>query len=237
MSLALRATGRDIVFSLSNSAPIEHAADFARLANAWRTTGDIVDAWTQPTPKDWQNSVTEIGFNQDAWVPFGGPGHWNDPDMLVLGWVGWGPQLHPTALTPAEQYSHFTLWALLSAPLLIGCDLERLDAFTLGLLTNDEVIAVNQDALGWPARRVATIGAIDVYRKPLEDGSIALGFFNRGDADHTVTANIERLGAKGRQSLRDLWRQKDLGEFEKAFPVTVAPHDVKLYKLTAAAAK
>jgi alpha-galactosidase len=234
MSVALRATGRDIVLSLSCNAPIESIAELAHWAQCWRTTGDIWDTWEAPGP--WQNSVSAIGFNQDAWTSFGGPGHWNDPDMLVVGWVGWGPQLHVTRLTPAEQYTHISLWCLLSAPLLIGCDLERLDAFTLNLLTNDEVIAINQDSLGRSARRVATIGAIDVFQKELDDGGVALGFFNRGDVVHTITAKLDRLGLGGRRAVRDLWRQKDDGAFTNDLPVTVEPHDVALYKVTAAPA-
>jgi alpha-galactosidase len=156
--------------------------------------------------------------------------------MLVVGWVGWGPQLHATRLTPAEQYTHISLWCMLSAPLLIGCDLERLDAFTLNLLTNDEVIAINQDALGRSARRIATLGAIDVFQKELDDGGVALGFFNRGDVAHTITAKLDRLGLGGRRTVRDLWRQKDAGEFTNDLPVTVEPHDAVLYKVTAAPA-
>jgi len=231
MAQALRACGRDIVLSLSNSAPIAHATELAKWAQCWRTTGDIWDTWDTPGP--WQHSVTEIGFNQDAWTAFAGPGHFNDPDMLVLGFVGWGPSLHPTKLTPAEQYSHITLWCMLGAPLLIGCDLERLDPFTLGLLTNDEVLAVNQDALGRQGRRVTTLGAIDVYAKELEDGSRALAFFNRGDKTHTVTAKLERLGFKGRQRVRDLWRQKDLEGSLGDLTVSVDPHDVQLYRIQA----
>lgn len=237
MAEALRATGRDIVFSLSNSAPLEHAAEFARLANCWRTTGDIIDAWQKPTPEWWQHSVTEIGFNQDAWAPFGGPGHWNDPDMLVIGWVGWGPHTHPTKLTPAEQYTHLSLWAMLAAPLLIGCDLEKLDAFTLGLLSNDEVIALNQDALGQPARHVATIGAFHVYRKNLEDGGIALGFFNLGETPQSAALVFDQLGLAPRQLVRDLWRQQDVGVADQQVTATVQPHNVVLYKLTAAPAR
>jgi alpha-galactosidase len=153
--------------------------------------------------------------------------------MLVLGYVGWGPQLHSTRLTPAEQYTHISLWCMLSAPLLIGCDLERLDAFTLNLLTNDEVLAIDQDPLGRSARRIGTLGAIDVYSKPLADGGTALGFFNRGDVPHTITAKLDRLGLGGRRLVRDLWRQKDLGEFGPDLPVTVGVHDVMLFKLTA----
>jgi len=138
MERALRHCGRDIVYSLSNHAPFEGAADWARLSNAWRTTGDIRDTW---------QSVSGIGFSQDRWAPFAGPGYWNDPDMLVVGMVGWGTP-HPTKLTPDEQYTHISLWCLLSAPLLLGADLDKLDDFTLSLLTNDEVLAVNQDSLG-----------------------------------------------------------------------------------------
>jgi alpha-galactosidase len=122
---------------------------------------------------------------------------------------------------------------MLSAPLLIGCDMARLDAFTLNLLTNDEVLAIDQDPLGRSARRVGTVGAIDIYSKPLEDGGVAVGFFNRGDVSHTTTAKLDRIGLGGRWLVRDLWRQKDEGELGPDFSVTVGPHDVMLYKLTA----
>jgi len=232
MALALRATGRDIVLSLSNAAPLYAMGELSKWAEACRTTGDIWDTWETPGP--WQNSVSEIGFNQDAWAAIGGPGGWNDPDMLVVGRVGWGPKLHDTRLTPAEQYTHISLWCLFSAPLLIGCDLEHIDAFTLNLLTNDEVLAIDQDPLGVSARRVATIGAVDVFKKPLEDGSFAVGLFNRGDVPHTVLLKLDRLGFGGPQQLRDLWRQVDTGVFDKEVSVTVQPHDVMLYKVSAA---
>ena len=237
MAEALRATGRDIVFSLSNAAPFADIAELSKYANAWRTTGDIVDAWAPPTPEGWQNSVSEIGFNQDRWVPHGGPGHWNDADMLVVGWVGWGPALHPTHLTPAEQYSHVTLWAMLASPLLIGCDLERLDEFTLNLLTNDEVLAINQDALGQSARRIATMGAVDIYRKPLEDGSVALAFFNRGDSTQTLSLGHEKLDVGAASQFRDVWRQKEVGLTDGKLEVIVPGHDVMLYRITPVAAR
>ena len=152
MSDALRQSGRDIVFSLSNSAPFNHAGEWANLANAWRTTGDIGDLWGRAPAPDYHHGIAEIGFGQDQWAPFAGPGHWNDPDMLVVGWVSVGSAIHPTRLTPDEQYTHISLWCLLSAPLLIGCEMDKLDAFTLNLLTNDEVLAVDQDALGQAGR-------------------------------------------------------------------------------------
>ena len=186
MASALRAAGGNVVFSLSNEADFDKAGDYARLANCWRTTGDIRDTW---------ESVSSIGFSQDKWASFAGPGHWNDPDMLVVGYVGWGPNLHPSRLTPDEQYTHISLWCLLSAPLLLGCDLERLDPFTLNLLTNDDVLAVDQDALGKQATRVANQGDLDVYAKPLEDGSWAVGLFNRGPNNSTITVKWSVSGA------------------------------------------
>ena len=234
MSLALRASGRDLVYSLSNSAPIGQAAEWARLANSWRTTGDIWDQW-EKSDHDWRYGVSEIGFAQDAWASFAAPGHWNDPDMLVLGWVGWGPQLHRTHLSGDEQYSHISLWCLLSAPLLIGCDLDRLDPFTLNLLSNDEVLAIDQDALGRQAQRCATLGGIDVFRKELEDGGTALGFFNRGAAAETQHFNkLSKIGLPGKNHVRDLWRQQDLPDAEGAITVSVPAHGVLLLKFTAA---
>jgi alpha-galactosidase len=189
MLKAIKDARRDIVLSLSNNAPFKDAAEWARLANAWRTTGDITDNW---------QSMSSKGFGEDNkskdWSPFSGPGHWNDPDMLVVGMVGWGPKLHPTKLTPDEQYTHITLWSLLASPLLIGCDMTQLDDFTLGLLTNDEVLAVSQDSLGKQATHVkedAKTG-IDILARPLSDGTMAVGLFNRGRyeiANPSRTAN------------------------------------------------
>ncbi len=158
MSDALRASGRDVIFSLSNSAPFNDpqrggAEDWKGLASAWRTTGDIGDFWGL-TP-DYHHGIAEIGFSQDRWAPFAGPGHWNDPDMLVVGYVSVGSAIHRTQLSPDEQYTHISLWCLLSAPLLIGCDMDRLDDFTLNLLTNDEVLAIDQDARGIQANQVS----------------------------------------------------------------------------------
>ena len=151
--------------------------------------------------------------------------------MPVVDWVGWGPRLHETKLTPDEQYTHISLWCLLSAPLLIGCDLEKLDAFTLSLLSNDEVLAVDQDALGKQAVCVTTNGNLRVYAKDLEDGSKAVGLFNLGDNEATVTAKWADLKLSGKQTVRDLWRQKNLGEFASEFTVSVPKHGVILARI------
>jgi alpha-galactosidase len=155
MSEALHASGRDIIYSLSNSLNLNLGADLDRLANVWRTTGDIQDVWGRTTTDTYHHGIAEIGFAQDQWAPFSGPGHWIDPDMLVLGRVSVGSAMHPTKLTPDEQYTHLSLWCLLAAPLLVGCDMQHVDAFTLSLLSNDEVLDLDQDPLGKQAVRVA----------------------------------------------------------------------------------
>ncbi len=224
MADALRATGRDIVLSLSNNHPntlLAGIKDVCPHAQSWRTTGDINDSW---------KSVKGIGLKQDAWAAFARPGHWNDPDMLVVGWVGWGKP-RPTKLTPDEQYTHVTLWSLLSAPLLIGADLEKLDAFTLGLLTNDEVLAVDQDALGKAATPVIREGDLRVYAKPLEDGSWAVGLFNLGETEATVGLKWSDLKLSGPQAVRDLWRQKDPGSLPDGFSIPVAAHGAELIRI------
>ncbi|HVU08999.1 MAG TPA: putative Ig domain-containing protein [Verrucomicrobiae bacterium] len=235
MSKALRSTKRDIVFSLSNTAPFDHAADWAKWANCWRTTCDIWDGWVENSElgHEFNYGVSEIAFSQDRWAPYAGSGHWNDPDMLVVGDVGWGANLHASKLTPDEQYSHISMWCLLSAPLLIGCDLEHLNPFTLGLLDNNEVLALDQDALGKQAVRVATIGPVDIFMKPLEDGSMALGFFNRGEELENVNFNkLARIGLSGVYHVRDLWRQKNLPDAQDGLKLSIQPHGVALLKLT-----
>jgi alpha-galactosidase len=227
MSEALRGTGRDIVYSLSNTGIYDNAAEYVELANLWRTTGDINDSWRSASH----------GFQQDRWAGFTGPGHWSDPDMLVVGMVGWGPNLHKTNLTSDEQYSHISLWCLLSAPLLLGCDIAQMDDFTLSLLTNNEVLAINQDVLGKQATQISNDGERVVYAKTLEDGSYAVGLFNRGDAEETVGLRWGPWGTLatpdgGAQfTVRDLWRQKDLGRFRGRFEAKVAPHGVVLVRL------
>jgi len=235
MAEALRAQSRDIVYSLSNTAPFPSAADYARLANAWRTGGDIRDLWDNGTraPEKFKG-IYDTWLLEERWNPFVGPGHWPDPDMLVVGKVGWGPKLHPSNLTADEQYTHISLWCLWSAPLLIGCPIEDMDEFTLNLLTNDEVLAINQDPLGRPAVTVLSDGDRQVMVKPLEDGAVAVGLFNRGSAPLKVTAPWATLVLGGPQKVRDLWRQQDLGTFPAEFSVTVPAHGVVLVRVAPA---
>jgi len=225
----LREQKRDIVFSLCQygNADVWKWGGSVN-GNSWRTTGDIRDTW---------KSMSDIGFKQDKAEPFAKPGNWNDPDMLVVGWVGWGPKLHESRLTPDEQYTHISLWCLLSAPLLIGCDMTKFDDFTLNLLENDEVLALDQDALGKSATCVLTNGDVRVFEKELEDGGRALGFFNLGSTPANLDFNqLSAIGFSGKQHVRDLWRQKDLADVDAAngtLTMTIPAHGVMLYKLTA----
>jgi hypothetical protein len=224
MRHALRKSNRDIHYSLCQYGMGEvwkwgNEVD----GNSWRTTGDITDTW---------ESMSTIGFGQYPCSPYGLPGRWNDPDMLVVGWVGWGPSLHYTHLTPDEQYLHISLWAMLSSPLLIGCDLSRLDEFTMNLLTNDEVIAINQDPLGQQASRIYQSETCEVWARDLADGSKAVGFFNKGRKVLNIPVDLSLLCINGKWMLRDLWRQQDLGLVRDHFEIRTQPHGARLVKLT-----
>jgi len=226
MRHALDAVQRDIVFSLCQygMGNVWEWGDEVG-GNCWRTTGDIEDTW---------ESMSGIGFAQGEHARYAGPGHWNDPDMLVVGMVGWGPVLHPTRLTPNEQITHITLWSLLCAPLLIGCDMTQLDAFTKGLLMNDEVLDVNQDPLGRQASRIASHGDCEVWGKEMEDGSWAVGLFNRGKWKSEVAVSWQELGLSGPRSVRDLWRQKDLGTTADGITLPVPRHGAMLIRVSPA---
>ncbi len=220
MKHALRKTNRDIHYSLCQYGMGEVWTWGAEVdGNSWRTTGDIEDTW---------ESLSSIGFSQGKCSPHSAPGRWNDPDMLVVGWVGWGPSLHYTRLTPEEQYTHITLWSLLASPLLIGCDLEQLDAFTMNLLTNDEVIAVNQDPLGKQASRVKKTDDYEVWVRDLEDGSKAVGLFNKSEKPGYVPVTLKDLGMTGRWEMRDAWTQTDLGQVRDHFEMKTRPHGARL---------
>jgi len=237
MANALRASGRDIVYSLSNSAPFNKAAAWAKLANCWRTTGDIRDAWSKTqlprNESQWAQGVIDIWRQHVRWAPFTGPGHWADADMLVVGKVGWGKP-HPSKLTPDEQYTHISLWCLWSCPLLLGCPLDQLDDFTLNLLTNDEVLAINQDPLGIQAKELSSAGNGKVLTNDLEDGSKAVGFFNIGDEPIAIKITWEQLGITGKQKIRDLWRQKNIGAYADEFEAMIRPHGVVLVRISPA---
>jgi len=187
--------------------------------NLWRVTGDITDSWA---------SMSGIGFAQTGHEQYAGPGHWNDTDMLVVGKVGWGQPVRDSRLSPNEQLTHISLWALQAAPLIIGADLSGADEFTTNLLGNPEVIAVNQDTLGKAAGRTMQHGRTEVWARKLADGRTAVGLFNRDLVAQTVTVKWSDLGVSGAQPVRDLWQRKDLGEKRDELSATIPRHGVLL---------
>ena len=224
MERCLRQQPRDIFYSLCQYGMAEvwkwgHAVD----ANSWRTTGDITDTW---------ESLYDIGFGQQPELyPYAQPGHWNDPDMLIVGKVGWSNNLRDSRLTPDEQYTHISLWTLLASNMLIGCDIAQMDDFTVSLLCNHEVNAVNQDILGKQAQRVVLDGSIQIWSRPLSDGSYAVGIFNVGTSDARVDFKkyFKEMGIGSLQSVRDLWRQKDLSTTDVNY--FIPTHGVKYLKI------
>jgi len=222
MDKALDNCGRDIIYSLCQYG-MGNVWEWGEEAggNCWRTTGDINDSW---------GSMAGIGFSQNGHEKFAGPGHWNDPDMLVVGRVGWGNP-HPSKLKYVEQVSHITLWSLLSSPMLIGCDMSNMDKFTSDLLTNDEVLDVNQDPLGKPAGRVSDSKDIQVWRRPLQDGTTAVGIFNTGMEEADGAVVWADAGIQGKQPVRDLWVKKDIGEFEGQYSTRIPGHGAVMLKI------
>jgi alpha-galactosidase len=213
MQKALLATGRPIVYSFCQygwDAVWEWGPSLG--ANLWRTTGDINPTWDR---------MTLIGFSQAGLSKYAGPGHWNDPDMLEVG---------NGKLTLDENRLHMSLWAMLAAPLLAGNDLSKMPPETSAILTNREVIAIDQDELGKQGDRVSAVGPIEIWAKPLKGGDKAVALFNRNDYPLPITVKFSDLGLKSAKA-RDIWQAKDLGKLE-SYTATVPRHGVVLLRLT-----
>ena len=211
---ALTATGRPIVLSLCQYGMDRVWRWGASVGGSlWRTTGDISDHYDR---------MSVIGFDQNGLEGYAGPGHWNDPDMLEVGNGG---------MTHDEYITHMSLWAILAAPLLAGNDLSKVTAADLAILTNKEVIAVDQDRKGAQGRRVAQEGPLEVWAKPLSDGSYAVGLFNRGESANPVTLELKDIGISGSAQVRDLWAHRDLGSASGNYTVTVPRHGAVMVKV------
>jgi alpha-galactosidase len=217
MADALRASGRDIVFSLCEWGNQKPWLWGKTVGNLWRTTGDIYDKW-QGRQKYMLGMLDIVDINEPLW-PYAGPGHWNDPDMLEVGNGG---------MTETEYRTHFSLWAIMAAPLIAGNDLSRMDEATRSILLNREVIAVNQDALGAQGRRVAKDDDQEIWVKPLADGGRAVLLFNRSERSAEIGVEWEQLGYPRHLSahLRDLWKQQDLSPQVGRYATMVEPHAV-----------
>jgi alpha-galactosidase len=215
MGDALRHSGRDIVFSLCEYGMGDVWSWAPKVGgNLWRTTGDISDNW---------KSMTDIGFNQGRLAPFAGPGHWNDPDMLEVGNGG---------MSADEYRTHFSLWSMLAAPLMAGNDLRAMSEETRVILTNRDVIAIDQDALGREAVRAFEDGGIDVWTRPLADGSLAVGIFNRNADARQAAFPWGKVGlSMAPASLRDLWSHSAVAPDAGGFSGTVPGHGVVLLRV------
>jgi alpha-galactosidase len=204
---ALQKTGRPIVFSLCEYGyGLVWRWGTAVGGNLWRTTEDISDGY---------NRMSVIGFQQNGLEKYAGPGHWNDPDMLE---VGNGGMKHD------EYITHMSLWCILAAPLLAGNDLSKMDPDSLAILTNKEVIGVDQDPQGIQGHRISEEGPLEVWAKPLADGAYAVGLFNRGESENPISLDLAELGIHGAAQVRDLWAHQDLGQFTGKFIAKVPKH-------------
>ena len=215
---ALLKAGRPIVFSIcewGTSKPWLWAKD---VGNLWRTTGDIQDCWD--CKRDWGGmGVVHILDLQDGLESYAGPGHWNDPDMLEVGNKG---------MTITEYRAHFSLWCILAAPLMAGNDLRNMTNEVKEILTNREVIAVDQDSLGMQGRRVKRDGDREVWAKQLADGGRAVVLFNRGPKNQEISVSWTEIGYPQHVAaqVRDLWAHKDLGKLTGRFSAEVPSHGV-----------
>ena len=222
MSDALRASGRDIVFSLCEWGTSKPWLWAKGVGNLWRTTGDIHDAWEGK--RDHALGVLKILDLNAELYPYAGPGHWNDPDMLEVGNGG---------MSENEYRAHFSMWAMLAAPLIAGNDLSNMDAATKKILLNKEVIAVDQDVLGMQAHRAAQTGGADIWIRPLAGGGRAVALLNRGTAATPITVTWQQLDYPDHLAarIRDLWQAKDVGTARASYTAVVPPHSVVMLKV------
>jgi alpha-galactosidase len=215
MGEALLKTGRPIVYSLCQYGRAKAQEWGPKVGgNLWRTTFDIRDQW---------QAMANIGFSQSELAPYARSGHWNDPDMLEIG---------NGRMTADEYRTHFSLWAILAAPLIAGNDLRNMTPETQTILTNKEVIAVNQDKLGKAGFRLSQNGETEVWVRPLDKGDYAIGLFNRGASEAEMTVKWADLGLGGKPKARDLWEHADRGGLADGFTAKVASHDVVMIRVS-----
>jgi len=223
MAKALRASGRDIVLSICEWGDNKPAEWAYKAGHLWRTTGDIRDSWDKD--EGYSHSFLWIlDHNADLWKN-SGPNQWNDPDMLEVGNGG---------MTDTEYRAHFSLWAMLAAPLIAGNDLSTMDKATLDILTNRDIIAVDQDALGQQARRVAKDGDFEIWVRPLTGGDRAVVLFNRSSAAKVMSVDWDALQmpAAMKASVKDLWSRAVKKGVKGSYSAEVAPHGVVMIRVT-----
>jgi len=243
MIAAVRTAGRPIVFNIcewGKNRPWEWGGRID--AQTWRATYDVVQRWYTPADTNSGIGLLKALDQTEALSPIAVGGRWNDPDMLVVGLAS-KPNPFGPALTATEERTQFGLWCLLAAPLLVGCDARNLDESLRAILTNREVIAIDQDPLGVPAWRARKLGDLEVWKKPLHGGDapglphrgdFAVGLLNRGDQPATIAVRWSDLCISGPYRVRDLWARQDLGVFDFRIARPVASHELVLLRLTPA---
>jgi alpha-galactosidase len=235
MGAALRGTGREILFSLCEwGGRSPQLWGKAAGGHAWRVSGDVFDSWISIWIPSWKTYSVGVDVSLDLaadLAEYGGPGGWNDLDMLVVGLKGKG-QIGGTGMSHLEYQTHMSIWCMACSPLMIGCNVKSMDQETASLLMNREVLAVNQDPLGRPATRAVRIGGCEIWRKPLSDGSLAVALVNRGSAGSDVVLRAGDVGLLDSPKLaRDLWAQEDAADFTRELTRRVQPHETILLRI------
>ncbi|ESQ76638.1 alpha-galactosidase [Asticcacaulis sp. AC402] len=223
MAKALRASGRDILLSICEWGDNQPRNWAAKAGHMWRTTGDIRDSWD--VSQGYSHSFLSILDRQaDLWKD-SGPNQWNDPDMLEVGNGG---------MTATEYKAHFSLWAMLAAPLIAGNDLSTMDQETHDILTNRDVIAIDQDPLGQQARKVIDEGDFEVWVRPLAGGDRAVVLFNRSLAARTMSVNWETLQmpTEMKATVKDLWSKQVTRKVKGSYSAEVPSHGVVMVRIT-----
>jgi alpha-galactosidase len=237
ISAAIEATKRPIVLSICEWGTNKPWLWDKKIGHLWRTSGDICPIWNGEFGHGawFSNGILTILDMQKELRQYAGPGHWNDPDMMEVG----------NGMTYSEDRAHFSLWCMLAAPLIAGNDLRKMSKETLGILTNKEAIAVNQDSLGIQCFKWFDYGNLEIYAKPLSNGELAVCFLNRGD--NVAKINFDWIGSeniydtvtgknyefnKTTYKLHDLWAHKEVGNTAKPFVADIAAHDVIMLRLT-----
>jgi alpha-galactosidase len=177
-----------------------------------------------------RSSIEGTAGEYDSWTETG-PGYWGDPDMMLVGLQRSFGTVHPTYLTPNELYTHVSLWSLMCAPLLLGCDLWKLDDFTMSLIKNREIIAINQDTLGAPARRIVRADSYEIWKRPLANGDFAVGLVNLYPLAKRIDLKFSDIGLEGSFKVRDAWRQKDEGVFSDGYSAEIPAHATKVLRM------
>jgi alpha-galactosidase len=234
MGEALRKSGREFLYSLcewGNQSP--HLWGRKVGGHIWRVSGDVHDSWINI----WLNGHYGIGIDVSIDIAndlheHSGPGGWNDLDMLVVGLKGKG-QIAGTGMSFIEYQTHMSLWCMACSPLMIGCDIRNLDSETASLLMNREVLAVNQDPLGIPAKRVKLVGSCEIWTKRLTDKSVAVSVVNRGSRGEDITVKARDIGLLDTPKLaRNLWTQEDIADFRVDLAQRVQPHETVLLNVS-----